>query len=63
MKFLDYAEPPSSLWVHWVLFLYEIYLSSLLSFSDIAEVASARNRFESALQHLVDRRDEGYVTL
>lgn len=30
-----------------------------LQFSDMAEVASARNRFDAALQLLVDKRDDG----
>lgn len=30
-----------------------------LQISDMAEVASARNRFDAALQLLVDKRDDG----
>lgn len=34
-----------------------------LKISDMAEVASARNRFDAALQLLVDKRDDGYDIL
>lgn len=33
--------------------------SEELQISDMAEVASARNRFDAALQLLVDKRDDG----